>query len=69
MYGNRTIKLNKKDPTQMMININGNEAYENVSKFSNFDVFGTSESEITIVGYEIYQIEFEKDQIKKLPVN
>ena len=53
----------------MAINIKGNEAYENVSKLSNFDVFGSSESEITIVGYEIYQIEFEKDQVIKLPVN
>ena len=53
----------------MVINIKGNEAYENVSKLSNFDVFGSSESEITIVGYEIYQIEFEKDQVIKVPVN
>ena len=53
----------------MAINIKGSEAYENVSKLSNFDVFGSSESEITIVGYEIYQIEFEKDQVEKLQVN
>ena len=53
----------------MVINIKGNEAYENLSKFTNFDVFGSSESEITIVGYEIYQIEFEKDQVEKLQVN
>ena len=51
-----------------MINIKGNEAYENASKFSNFDVFGSSESEVTIVGYEIYQIEFEKDLVIKVPV-
>jgi hypothetical protein len=53
----------------MVINIKGSEAYEKVSKFTNFDVFGSSEYEITIVGYEIYQIEFEKDQVIKLPVN
>ena len=52
----------------MVINIKGNEAYENVSKLSNFDVFGSSESEVTIVGYEIYQIEFERDLVIKVPV-
>ena len=53
----------------MVINIKGNEAYENISKLSNFDVFGSSEYEITIVGYEIFQIEFEKDQVIKVAVN